>query len=99
MIHDYQKMQYYGSFVVDTPSDEMNVLYDTGSSSLGVPISDCYNGIQVTISTAVADQTYASPTPAHSDSSLFGSSVKLLFQGHCKWCWSINRKLHFHRGE
>ena len=34
---------------MDTPSDEMNVLYDTGSSKLWVPNSDCYDGIQVTI--------------------------------------------------
>ena len=34
VIHDYQEMQYYGSLVVDTPSDEITVLYDTGSSNL-----------------------------------------------------------------
>ena len=49
VVHDYQEVQYYGSLVVDTPSDEMNVLYDTGSSNLWVPNSDGYDGIQVTI--------------------------------------------------
>ena len=39
VIHDYQNVQYYGSLVVDTPSDEMNVLYVIGSSNLWVPNS------------------------------------------------------------
>ena len=69
MIHDYQDVQYYGSLVVDTPSDEMNVLYDTGSSNLWVPNSDCYDGTQITISTTIANQTTTSPTTAHSESS------------------------------
>ena len=69
VIHDYQDAQYYGSLVVGTPSDEMNVLYDTGSSNLWVPNSDCYDGTQVTISTTIANQTPASPMTAHSESS------------------------------
>ena len=69
VIHDLQDAQYYGSLVVGTPSDEMNVLYGTGSSNLWVPNSDCYDGTQVTISTTIADQTPASPTPTHSESS------------------------------
>ena len=34
VIHDYQNAQYYGSLVVGTPNEEINVLYDTGSSNL-----------------------------------------------------------------
>ena len=34
VIHDYQNAQYYGSLVVGTPGDEINVFYDTGSSNL-----------------------------------------------------------------
>ena len=37
VIHDYQTAQYYGSLVVGTPSEEINVLYDTSSSNLWVP--------------------------------------------------------------
>ena len=33
--------QHYGSFVVVTPSEEFNVIYDTDSSNLLVPNSDC----------------------------------------------------------
>ena len=58
MIHDYQHVQCYGSLVADTPGNEMNVLYDTGSSSLWVPSSDSYDGTQVTISTTIAINTY-----------------------------------------
>ena len=67
VIHDLQDARYCGSLVVGTPSDEMNVLYGTGSSNLWVPNSDCYDGTQVTISTTIANQTPASPTPAHSE--------------------------------
>ena len=41
VIHDYQNAQYYGSLVVGTPGEEINVIYDTGSSNLWVPNSDC----------------------------------------------------------
>ena len=47
-----------GSLVVGTPSDEINVLYDTGSSNLWVPNSECYDGTQVTISTNCKSKTY-----------------------------------------
>ena len=58
VIHDYQHVQCYESLVVDTPGNEMNVLYDTGSSNLWVPSSDCYDGTQVTFSTTIAINTY-----------------------------------------
>ena len=51
VIHDYRNAQYNGSLVVGTPSEEINVLYDRGSSNLWVPNSDCCDGSQVTIST------------------------------------------------
>merc|ERR1712107_682787 len=41
VIHDYQNAQYYGSLVVGTPGEEINVIYDTGSFNLWVPNSDC----------------------------------------------------------
>ena len=56
VFHDFQDVLYYGSLVVDTPSDEMNVLYDTGSSNLWVPNSDCCDGTQVTVSTTITNQ-------------------------------------------
>ena len=37
--------------------------------SIGEPNSDWYNGTQTTVSTAIADQTLASPTAEHSNSS------------------------------
>ena len=40
--HDNQNSQDYGSFVVGTTSEEINVIYDTGSSNLKVSNSDCY---------------------------------------------------------
>ena len=84
MIHDYQDVQYYESLVVDTPSDEMNVLYDTGSSNLWVPNSDDYGGTQVTVSTTIADQTPTSPTTAHSESSTVRVQVRLLLRRPCE---------------
>ena len=84
MIHDYQDVQYYESLVVDTPSDEMNMFYDTGSSNLWVPNSDDYGGTQVTVSTTIADQTPTSPTTAHSESSTVRVQVRLLLRRPCE---------------
>ena len=69
VIHDYQTAQYYGSLVVGTPSEKINVLYDTSSSNLWVPNSDGCDGSQVTISTTKANQAPTSPTAAQSRSS------------------------------
>ena len=40
MTHDCQNAQHYGSFVVGTPGEEINVIYDTCSSNLWVHNSD-----------------------------------------------------------
>ena len=37
VINDYQDAEYYGQISVGTPSQNMEVIYDTGSSNLWVP--------------------------------------------------------------
>ena len=65
MIETFRFFLKYESLVVGTPSVEMNVLYDTGSSNLWVPNSDDYGGTQVTVSTTIVNQIPTSLTTAH----------------------------------
>lgn len=42
-IKDYQNSQYFGEMSVGTPAQKFDVIFDTGSSNLWVPASDCSN--------------------------------------------------------
>jgi hypothetical protein len=43
VIHDYENSQYYGPISVGTPAKEFQVIFDTGSSNLWIPSSECTN--------------------------------------------------------
>ncbi len=88
--------QYNGSLVVDTPSDEMNVFYDTGSSYLWVSNSACCDGSQVTISTTwERSGTYVANGNTFSSGTARVQCQVLLQNAVNSGC--TNHRLHFRR--
>ena len=88
--------QYNGSLVVDTPSDEMNVFYDTGSSNLWVSSSACCDGSQVTISTTwERSSTYVANGNTFSSGTARVQCQVLLQNAVNSGC--TNHRLHFRR--
>ena len=84
VIHDYQDAQYYGSFVVGTPSDEI-----TCSMTQAHPIYGCPTPI---VTMVLKSQFLPQVKIKHlrrqrqhiQNQVRFGSSVRLLLRGHCE---------------
>ena len=58
LTYDHQNTQYFGSLVVGTAGEEIDVIHKTYSFNLWVPNSDVADGSQVTISTSKANQAH-----------------------------------------
>ena len=82
-----------------TPSEEINVLYDTGSSNLWVPNSYCAMVLKSQFLPRKQIKHLRRQRQHIQDRIRLGSSVKFLLQGHCEYWRCVNHRLHFRRSD
>ena len=91
--------QHCGLFVVGATSEEINVIYDTGSSNLKVSNSDCYGWFSShNFYHESKSGTYKSQRKHIQDQVRIWYSVRFLLQEHYEHWRYVNHRLHFCRG-